>query len=109
MSRLHLAIDPALRLEFEALSAADALWRARAAAAIFVPAVQMPVHMDAGIRAGGRVPALAVAIGTLTLVRIVLKLAGSDAWTTGLPVVSMLLLVAAVVWLVRTEVVTDSA
>lgn len=107
--RAQMAIDPALRREFEVLSAADTAWRVSAAAAAFVPAVQMPVHGAADRRARRRVPMLVIAIGTLILVRIVLKLAGSEAWTTGLPVLSMILLLAAVLWLPRTEVATDSA
>lgn len=103
--------DPALRQEFEALSNSDAAWRAAAGSATFTPQVTLPVRAEAHSSAGGEsvregggwLPALGVATGGVILVRSVLKLTGSDAWAFGLPMLSLLLLIAMVIALARTE------
>lgn len=105
--RAQIQMDPALRLELEALSVNDAAWRAAAELGAFVPAVRWPVQAEADASAGGEsggwLAALAVAMGGLVVVRSVLKLAGSDALGFALPTVSLLLLIAVVVWLARTS------
>jgi len=104
--RAQIQMDPALRLEFEALSANDAAWRAAADSGAFVPAVSLPVEAEAASASGeggAWLTALAVAMGGLVVVRAVLKLAGSDALGFALPTVSLLLLIAVVVWLARTS------
>lgn len=97
--RAQIAIDPALRLEFETLSAADAAWRIAAGSAAFRPDVEMPAHVEreAGTGDAGWLTALAATIGILIVVRIVLKLAGSEAWALGLPAISLILLLVCVV------------
>jgi anti-sigma factor RsiW len=100
----QMAADPALRRQFEALSATDARWRLAAASAAFMPKVLMPVQV--GAQATGVVswlPALVVAAGILIFARIVLKLAGSDAWILGVPLVSLALLIVGVTGFVRIE------
>lgn len=105
--RAQIQMDPALRLEFETLSASDAAWRAAADAGAFAPAVSLPVQAEADASASGEgsgwLTALAVAMGGLVVARAVLKLAGSDALGFALPTVSLLLLIAVVVWLARTS------
>jgi hypothetical protein len=61
------------------------------------------VQLPADARGAGWLAALAVSIGGLIVARIVLKLAGSDALAFGLPAISLMLVLAAVVWLARME------
>lgn len=101
----QIATDAALRQEFEALSAADAAWRAAAGAAAFTPSVEMPTPRETATGAGvpGWLSALAVAAGILIALRIVLKLTGSEAWTFALPATLLALLWVGVVCLVRSD------
>lgn len=104
--RAQLETSPALRSEFEALSVADSAWRVAAGASAFTPRVELPAPREKEADAGTTVwllPAVAMAISILILLRIMLKLTGSDAWMVGLPAVSLTLLLIGVVWLVRTE------
>ncbi len=98
---LQMQQDPSLRREFDALSTADADWRAAADGAAFVPRVRTPTitsyATDARAAQGGWASTLAIGIGGFIAVRSVLKLAGSDALAIALPVVALLLLIAAVV------------
>lgn len=96
---MQIAADPALRAEFEALSEEDAVCRAAAKAAVFSPEVRLPENP----RGAGWLTALALSIGGLIGVRIVLKLTGSDVLAFGLPAISLMLVLAAVVWIARTE------
>lgn len=96
---MQIAADPALRAEFEAMSEADAIWRASAGAAAFSPDVQLPD----GARSARWLAAFGLSIGGLIVVRIVVKLAGWDAFAFGLSAISLMLLVAAVVRLGRGE------
>ena len=103
--RAAIQMDPVLREEFDALSAADAAWGAAADSAAFTPAVMLSIdtttRAPAEAKGSGWLAALTVAIASLIGVRIALKLAGSDALAFGLPMVSLLLLVAAVIDLTR--------
>jgi len=96
---MQIATDPMLRAEFEAMSETDAIWRASAGAAAFSPDVALP----ADARGAGWLAVLAVSIGGLIVTRIILKLAGSNALAFGLPAISLMLLLAAVVGLARME------
>lgn len=97
--RAQIAIDPALRLEFETLSAADAAWWVAAGSGAFVPDVKMPSHVEreTGTGDAGWLTVLAATIGILIVARIVLKLAGSEALAFGLPAISLILLLVGVV------------
>lgn len=101
--RQQIDTDPALRWEFEELSAADASWRKAAAALAFTPRVELPIAREAAADSTGWLPSLATATGLLILVRIVLKLAGSEALMFGLPAMLLALLLVGVVGLVRAE------
>jgi anti-sigma factor RsiW len=97
----QIAMDPSLRLEFEALSASDADWRVAAASAAFTPAA---LSLKAVAGGGGQwMRTLAATLGALVASRIVMKLTGTEAMVLGLSAISLALLIAMVVWLASTD------
>lgn len=103
--RTQIQMDPALRKEFESLSGNDVVWRAAADSVAFTPDVDLSLSAEAHALSAGEgtrwLAALAVTLGGLVVVRSVLKLTGSGAWGLALPAVSLLVLIALVVWLAR--------
>ena len=93
----QIAADPILYAEFEALSVADAAWRAAAASATFAPQVRLRVSPV------GWLVGFATVIGGLVVLRIIFKLTGSDAFAFSLPAISLALLLAAIMWLADAE------
>lgn len=104
--KARIQADPLLRREFEALRAADAGWRAAADSAAFTPAVRLTIDARASApmksAGSGWLTALMICMALLIGTRALLKLAGSDAFLFSLPAISLLLLVAVVIWLART-------
>lgn len=104
--KAQIQVDPMLRHEFETLRAVDAGWRAAADSAAFTPAVRLVIDASASapVKAAGSgwLAALTICMALLIGARALLKLAGSDAFRFSLPMLSLLLLVAVVIWLART-------
>ena len=95
---MQIAADPALRRAFEALSAADAAWRAAAATAIFVPAITLPASENRL----GWFAASAPLIAVLVLLRMAPKLIGPPVVGFGLHAIALAVLLAALIRLSRT-------
>jgi anti-sigma factor RsiW len=96
---MQIAADPQLRAEFDALSWADARWRAAAATAVFAPAVELPTR-------AGRASWIAFAAaltGGLVCLRVAPKLVESLAFGFGLHAISFAALLAALAWLARAD------
>ena len=90
---MQIAADPALLRAFEALSGADAAWRAVAATAIFEPAVELPAT---GSRPSWLV-ASAPLIVALVLLRMAPKLIESPVFGFGLHAIALAALLAAII------------
>jgi anti-sigma factor RsiW len=95
----RMATDPALRLEYEALAASDADWRAAAGSAAFTP-VASPFKAETDRRG---IQTLMMTLAALVASRIVMKLAASEALVLGLSAISLGLLLTVVVAIVRTD------
>jgi len=100
--RIAIAIDPALRAEFDSLTETDTKWRATAAAANFYPKVRL-AHISTLTES---IPVAAAIGALLVLVRFLPKLTDTLVWGF---IFHGILLASIVIWLVRAERNTQSS
>ncbi len=102
---MQIAVDPALRRAFEALSGADAVWRAAAATAIFEPAIELPASASRPIW----LVICAPLIVALVLLRMASKLIESPAFGFGLHALALTALLAAVIWHISRDMTASTS